>query len=314
MSVQAAARTAILAKKDPERGHRVRLALSWLLAAAVILVIAGYGYDYYTLGSIQRPFSPKHDLLRPSGSIGVKLGMLGTFMFFLIYLYPLRKKWGWLAHQGNSRHWLDFHVVLGTAAPLIIVFHSSFKFGNIAGTAFWSMLAVTMSGFIGRYLYSQIPRNLTAVALSMKEMQDMEGAMGRYLAAHRRGLSQQLKGLCKLPDASSVDRSSLLTSLFWMILIDCKRPLQVSRLRLQSAGFGSWLISFFGLRPTHDEELEIVIQVARRESALSKRNLFLSRAQRLFLLWHIVHRPFSYAFAILALLHIGTVLFMGYRH
>jgi len=35
---------------------------------------------------------------------------------------------GWLGRcMGNSRHWLDFHVVLGTAAPIIIAFHSSFK-------------------------------------------------------------------------------------------------------------------------------------------------------------------------------------------
>jgi len=62
--------------------------------------------------------------------------MLGVLMFFLIYLYPLRKKWGWLGRMGNSRHWLDFHVVLGTAAPVIVAFHSTFKFGNIAGMAF----------------------------------------------------------------------------------------------------------------------------------------------------------------------------------
>ncbi len=68
-----------------------------------------------------------------------------------------------------------------------------------------------------------------------------------------------------------------------------------------------------GLRPTRDEELEIAIQVAHRQAALSKRILFLSRTQQLFQLWHVVHRPFSYAFAILALLHIGIVLFMGYR-
>ena len=118
MSTSASVRTAIIAPEDAERGHRIRLFLAWMLALAVILVIAGYGLDYYTLGAAQRPFSPKHELLRPSGTIGIKLGMLGVLMFFLIYLYPLRKKWGWLSRQGNSRHWLDFHIVLGTAAPV----------------------------------------------------------------------------------------------------------------------------------------------------------------------------------------------------
>jgi len=36
------------------------------------------------------------------------------------------------------------------------------KFGNIAGMAFYSMLMVTISGFVGRYLYAHIPRGLSA--------------------------------------------------------------------------------------------------------------------------------------------------------
>ena len=153
MSASASVRTTILAHDDAEKGHRTRVLLAWLLAASVVLVIAGYGFNYYTLSAAQRPFSAKHELLRPSGSIGITLGMFGVFLFFLIYLYPLRKHWGWLGRQGNSRHWLDFHVVLGTTAPFIIAFHATFKFGNIAGMAFWSMLLVTLSGFVGRYLY-----------------------------------------------------------------------------------------------------------------------------------------------------------------
>ena len=202
--------------------------------------------------------------------------MLGVLLFFLIYLYPLRKKWGWLARQGNSRHWLDFHVVLGTTAPIIIAFHASFKFGNIAGMAFWSMLCVTISGFIGRYLYAQLPRNLNAAELSMKEM-------------------------------------PMLVALLYMILIDLRRPFQISRLRLQTAGFGRWLLSLFGLRRTKDLKLERGIAVARRQAGLSKRILFLQRTQQVFNLWHVVHRPFSYAFAILAIVHISLVLYMGYR-
>ncbi len=313
MSISANVGTAMLVREDPERGHRLRVRLAWLLAATVVLVIAGYGYDYYILGAAQRPFSPKHELLRPSGTIGMKLGMLGVLLFFLIYLYPLRKKWGWLARQGNSRHWLDFHVVLGTTAPLIVAFHSSFKFGNIAGMAFWSMLAVTISGFVGRYLYSQIPRSLNAAELSLKQLEDMENAMRRDLATQHLSFGSRMESIFNLPDRKTVVDISIFAALLWMILIDCKRPFQVALLRLQAAGFGAWLLSFCGLRATRDARLERAIGVARQQSALSKRVLFLSRTQQVFHLWHVVHRPFSYAFAILAILHIGIALFMGYR-
>jgi hypothetical protein len=300
-------------RDQSERGHRTRVILAWLLAAAVVLVIAGYGYDYYSLGASQRPFSPKHQLLRPSGTIGIKLGMLGVLLFFLIYLYPLRKKWGWLARQGNSRHWLDFHVVLGTTAPLVVAFHSSFKFGNIAGMAFWSMLAVTLSGFVGRYLYSQIPRSLNAAELSLKELEDMENSMRRDLADQQLTFGSRMEAIFDLPDAKTVANISIFAALLWMIFIDCKRPFQVALLRLHAVGFGRWLLCLCGLRQTNDTKLEHAISVARRQSALSKRVLFLSRTQQVFHLWHVVHRPFSYAFAILAILHIGIALFMGYR-
>ena len=313
MSASASVRPAIIPREDAERGHRIRVFLAWMLALAVILVIGGYGFDYYTLGAGQRPFSPKHELLRPSGSIGIKLGMLGVLMFFLIYLYPLRKKWGWLGRQGNSRHWLDFHIVLGTAAPIIIAFHSSFKFGNIAGMAFWSMLMVTLSGFVGRYLYSQIPRSLNAAELSMKEIQDKEEALKKELEEQRATFGFSVDALYQLPSAAEVARTPAVASLVSMFLIDFKRPFRTSLVRLQQAGFGAWVFSLFGLLSTRNQKLERALRVAQKQASLSKSILFLNRTQQVFQLWHVVHRPFSYAFAILAILHIGIALFMGYR-
>ena len=312
MSTTARVSTAILTREDAEKGHRLRVRLAWLLAAAVVLVIAGYGYDYYMLGALQRPFSPKHEVLRPSGTIGIKLGMLGVLLFFLIYLYPLRKRWGWLGRQGNSRHWLDFHVVLGVTAPIIVAFHSSFKFGNIAGMAFWSMLVVTMSGFVGRYLYSQVPRGLSAAELSMKELHDREDILRKELAEQKATFGFCVEALYQLPTADEVAKTTMVTSLLSMFLIDFKRPFKASLVRLRAAGFGPWLFSFCGLLPTRDRKLERAIHVAQKQATLSKHILFLTRTQQVFKLWHVVHRPFSYAFAILAIIHIVIALSMGY--
>ena len=313
MSAGATVQNNILVRVDPERGHRLRVFLAWMAALAFVLVIAGYGCDYYTLGAADRPFSPKHEALRPSGPIGIKLGLFGVLLFFLIYLYPLRKKWGWLARKGNARHWLDFHVVLGTLAPLVIAFHSSFKFGNIAGMAFWSMLAVTLSGFVGRYLYAQVPRNLKAAELSMKEMRDTEEKLRQELAAQKLAFGSRMEQLYDLPTPADVAHMPMLLALVYMILIDCKRPFQISLLRLHALGFISWAGSLFGLLRTRNAQLEHAIVVARHQTTLSKRILFLKRTEQVFSLWHVVHRPFSYLFAILALIHIGLALYMGYR-
>ena len=312
MSASASVRSAVMTRDDGEKGHRTRLFLAWMLALSVVLVIAGYGYDYYLLSGTQRPFSPKHEILRPSGTIGIRLGMLGVLMFFLIYLYPLRKKWGWLGRQGNSRHWLDFHIVLGTTAPIVIAFHSSFKFGNIAGMAFWSMLMVTLSGFIGRYLYAQIPRNLNAAELSIKEIREKEAALKKELAEQRATFGFAVDALFQLPSAAEVAKTPAVASLISMVLIDFRRPFRTSWIRLRQAGFAAWLFSLFGFLPTRNPGLERALRIAKTEAKLSKSIAFLSRTQRIFQLWHVIHRPFSYAFAILAIIHITLALYMGY--
>ena len=44
---------------------------------------------------------------------------------------------------------------------------------GLAGIAYWIMIAVMLSGLVGRYLYSQIPRRINAAELSLQEMQAM---------------------------------------------------------------------------------------------------------------------------------------------
>jgi hypothetical protein len=312
-SQPSAVQSMMYSKEASEKRHRTRLLIAWILSMTFVASFLVYGIDYYTTSWKNRPFSPKHFILRPSGTIGVDMGMLGVLMFLIIFLYPLRKRWGWLGKQGNSRHWLDFHVILGTAAPLVIALHSSFKFGGIAGMAFWIMTAVTLSGFIGRYLYSQIPRSLNAAELNVKEIQEAEVQLRWNAEEKHDRIGTTLIDLFALPTSEQVARTPMFAALCWMIYLDLKRPFQISLLRLRAAGFGAWLGSFFGLFLTRNPELEFAIQTARKQASLSKCILFLSRTKQVFNLWHVVHRPFSYSFAILAILHIVVVLVMGYR-
>src|SRR5215831_4220604 len=156
---------------DTERGHRLRLRLLYLVAIVSNLAIFIYGFDYYKMSALDRPFSPKHHMLRPSGPIGLYLGFMGVALFVGIFLYPLRKHWAWLGQKGSTRHWLDIHVLMGLTAPFIIAFHSTLKFKKIANMAFWIMFTVSASGVIGQYLYAQIPHRVTTTKLTMKELQ-----------------------------------------------------------------------------------------------------------------------------------------------
>ena len=297
---------------DPERGHKIRLMLAWLVAIALVVAIAAYGWDYYLLSSADRPYAAKHHLLKPSGSIGIKLGFVGVGIFSAIFLYPIRKRIAWLARRGSAKHWLDFHVVLGVTAPIIIAFHSSFKFHGIAGMAFWIMFAVALSGIVGRYLYSQIPRRLNSAELTMKELEEMQAGLTRELAEQKLVSQRDLYHVFRLPSAKQVQRLPAVIALFWMILVDCARPFHIARLRLRVLGFGGAIITLGGLLKTGNPELERLVELAREKAALAKRVLFLARTQQVFNLWHVIHRPFSYSFVVLAIIHIVVVMMLGY--
>ncbi len=297
---------------DAERWHRLRLYTAATAALAFVTALALYGADYYVLGAAERPFSAKHVLLRPSGTIGIKLGILGVGLFLIIFLYPLRKRIPWLARIGRSKHWLDFHVVVGLSAPVIIAFHSAFKFRGIAGMAFWIMVAVAVSGVIGRYFYAQIPRSLDSAEISMKELERQQQELTSELAGQRMISAARLHWIVRVPAAEQVRRMPLYRALLLMIALDLARPFRVARLRRCVLGFGGMVFSLGGLLRTDNEELEFVVETARRKSAMAKRIAFLSRTQRVFHLWHVIHRPFSYGFVVLALIHIGVVLTLGY--
>jgi hypothetical protein len=306
MTAHATLAPVVVAVRDKERGHRHLLITMLIVAGIAIASLGIYGQDYYRLGPADRPFSPKHHLLKPGGTLGVNFGVAGVLILCAIFFYPLRKRWGWLQRQGNSKHWLDHHVVLGLAAPVCIAFHSSFKFGGLAGIAFWVMVAVSLSGLIGRYLFAQVSLQMAAAESSLRMFQEE--------LQYQKMISQADLGrlLLPLPDPSGVTRWSAFRALSYMIAFDLARPFRIARLRVRVMGLKRGVLSMTGTLSPRNAVLEEVILLARNHAVLSRRILFLSHAQTVFKLWHVVHRPFSYAFAVLALAHIVVAMLLGY--
>ncbi len=312
MSANATLATAVIPARNRERAHHIRLVCGYVLAIALIVALAVYGFDYYTLPSVERPFSPKHHVLRPSGVIGIKLGFMGLAMFLAIFVYPLRKKWPWLGRQGNSKHWLDIHVLLGLTAPFIIALHSSFKFHGFAGIAFWIMVAVSLSGVIGRYLYRQIPRRLNSAELSVRELQEVQAGLAQQLKQQKLLPEESVRSQLHLPSPERVQDMSIFLALGYMMVLDAARAFRIAKLRRRALALGERLTTLGGFLPTRHAGLEKSISLAREEAATAKRILFLSRSRQVFHLWHVVHRPFSYSFALLAIIHVVAVMMMGF--
>jgi hypothetical protein len=299
-------------RRSADRSHRLRVSLAAAAAAILLLSLSVYGFDYYRLPIEMRPFSAKHEILRPSGTIGLKLGILGTVLFAAIFLYAVRKALPWLGRLGTTKHWMDFHVVAGVTAPIVIAFHASFKFNNIAGVAFWVMLAVALSGIAGRYLYAQIPRSLGSAALTYNELHTQEREMAEALAGQSIYSSGQIEKILHMPTMDAVRGSPTAVVLGQMLILDFARLFRLAALRRKAVGWSVKVWTIGGLLSTGNSEVEQIVTIIRRKASLSKRILFLDRAQRLFHLWHVVHRPFSYAFVVLALIHIVNAVRLGY--
>ena len=300
------------ARRDSEFPHRLRLSVAIFAAASLIIALSFWGFDYYRLDLAGRAESPLHPLLRPSGTIGLRLGMLGIALYGVLFLYPIRKRWRWLGSIGKTRHWLDFHVLVGITAPILITFHASFKLRGLAGMAYWIMMAVALSGFIGRYMYAQIPRSLNADQIAFGELEQQAANLAQELERQELFRPEEIAPLLNVPTQKEIRAMPLVSVLATLVRLDLSRPFLVSRLRRRVLSGSEIVTTLGGFRRSGHRELETVIASVRRQSWLRTKMAFLERTHQVFHLWHVVHRPFSYSFAALVVVHVTVVLMLGY--
>lgn len=262
-------------------------ATAWL-----ILVVAG-GWDYYATPLRVRAYDPAHPMLRPSGWLGHSLGMAGLLMMTVPVIYSVRKKWKRLARLGGMRHWLNVHIFCGVFGPVLVTFHAAMKFNGLISVAYWSMVLVVVSGFVGRYLYIRMPRTIRGVEMGYEEIVARANQLRAELAAT--GLAPALvQPLLAEPRAGATSRLSSLVE-----------PLSQARIRrrvrraLIQAGAG----------PDLARE---AVSLSRERSFLLRRLRYLERTRRLFAMWHVFHQPLVYVMFLIAALHVSLAVYLGY--
>ena len=262
----------------------------------ITLLITGYlsirGFEYYQTPLEERFYQDSHAYLKASGIFGQGLGIIGTFLIlFGVVLYITAKKYGYLERFIRLRYLLEFHIFLCTVGPIMVLFHTTFKFGGIVSIAFWSMVIVVLSGVVGRYIYNQIPRSISGRELSLSEIK-----------------KEQAEGLSILDDLIGED-TKLKTD-----ILDYHNPygwgLQNYRYeRKQSKQIAARLASL----DLRKEQKTLVLNSAKVEREMERRIARLATMQRLFKLWHVFHRPFALIMLIIVVVHIGVAITMGYR-
>jgi hypothetical protein len=156
----------------------------WLALCAVVFITLGYLYMM------------NHEAAVPAASnfYGHMIGVLGFFLMLMTEtLYTLRKR-SRLARWGRTASWLRFHIFTGIVGPFMVLLHSSWKVNGLAGVTLLLTVVIVASGFIGRYIYTSIPRSADGIEMEAGELEKqisrLENEINQRSQVNRRAIQQ----------------------------------------------------------------------------------------------------------------------------
>ncbi len=266
-----------------------------LITVVVTFYLAYYGYSYYSTPLEERFYHPQYDWFKPSGIFGHGMGILGTLMVvFGVVIYIARKRYNFMSKYLRLKYLLEFHIFLCVLGPILILFHTTFKFGGIVSVSFWSMVMVVLSGVIGRFIYIQIPRTIEGRELSLNEVKGMKSELAAQLDSNA-NLDEHTIQLIKSSTADSGAKISIVKKYFQ----DKKAIRQIRRTLLQKG--------------VAVEERTGILNMVKKEISLSNKIYRLETMQKLFKYWHVAHLPFALIMFIILIIHVGVTLAFGYK-
>jgi hypothetical protein len=281
--------------------HIVYLSVLTIVVMAAFAIIIYMGFSYYNVSVEERFFHPDHLKFKPSGVLGHGLGIFGSlFMIIGVSVYMARKRFRIFTRMGVLKHWLEFHIFLCTLGPILVLFHTAFKFGGIVAISFWSMVAVFLSGIIGRFIYLQIPRTIEGRELSLNEVRDMKSDIGALI---KNSIDLDDSSYDIIVDSTRKRIDSYHTNFFVRYIRSYRTDMK--NLRNVKAVLKENKIS----KMQQKEVLDLV----KSDISLNRRIERLQTMQNLFKYWHVLHLPFALVMLIIMIIHVAVTIVFGYR-
>jgi len=301
-AVSAPARVEAKAKAATGSSGPHRLVVS---SIALLLLVNTIGLSYYGAPLAVKVRHPFNEWLRPSGYVGQTLGLLSLLFFLFLWAYPIRKKYSSrLAFTGRISAWLDWHVASGLIVPWAAATHAGWRFTGLIGLGYAAMFIVYLSGLVGRYLYSRIPRQKTGVEMSRDEVAAEREQLLFELVATTGLPPSKVRDLLNL-DGQEGSGLGLLGTARALIADDIARRKAVQELASRVKQ------SQDGTRALDRAALERVLLLARREIALSQQIRMLGATQRVFGLWHALHKPVAVTAFLAVAAHVVVAVAVG---
>lgn len=275
--------------------HQIVIIVLVLLVSITVATLLYLGYDYYSIPFEERHFHSLNQTFKASGIVGHGLGIIGSaFIIVGVFSYMLRKRLRLFSRVGILKHWLEFHIFLCTLGPILILFHTTFKFGGIVAVSFWSMVAVFLSGIAGRYIYLQIPRSIEGKELTLIEIEEQKIEMNKQL---RRSVVLD-ESIYELIDTIPGKQGK--NSGFWAKSSEERTALSRIKIELSQQAIPR-------------EKVREIVHVFKNQLALKRRIQRLATMQKLFSYWHVAHLPFALIMLVVMIIHIVVAITFGYK-
>ncbi|MFH0841982.1 MAG: hypothetical protein V1903_05095 [Bacteroidota bacterium] len=281
--------------------HAIFIILMTAIVVTAFTVLLIRGISYYQTNKEERAFHNDHELLKPSGTLAHGAGIFGTFFMITgIASYMARKRFRFMSRMGLLKHWLEFHIFLCTLGPVLILFHTAFKFGGIVAVSFWCMVAVFLSGIIGRFIYLQIPRSIEGRELSLNEIRNT-----------RKDIAGIIRSAYNIDDESynviisSVShKSGTYSNNPFLRYLNRRKKYRVALGSVKNVLKNSKLPS---------KECSKIMSLVRNDIKHNRRIEELDTMQNLFRYWHVIHLPFAMVMLIIMAIHVGVAILFGYH-
>lgn len=283
--------------------HQLYIGFFIVITLSVFLLLAYSGYTYYNTPLDERFFLDQHNLLKPSGIIGHGLGIIGSLLMILgVSVYMIRKRVKSLMRFGLLKHWLELHIFLCTLGPLMVLFHTAFKFGGIVAVSFWSMVAVFLSGIIGRFIYVRIPHTIEGKEMSIQQINNINENLTIKLMSSYNLNSETIEKIEQNARIEQKDRK-LFIDLLLSIIPNYLQNKQ--KVRLVKNELSQNMIK--------KKDKKEIIKIVKRKISISNKIYYLRLMQSVFKYWHVAHLPFALIMMIIMLIHIAVTVSFGYK-
>lgn len=225
---------------------------------------------------------------KPGSAFGLWLGTCGFLLMLATEtLYTFRKRLKWF-QWGATRRWLQFHIFTGIVGPFLVLLHTGGQYHGLAGVTAAFTVILVASGFLGRYVYTALPRGIDGQELD-----------GQTIQERLDGIDESLRD-CGLEPGhlkSPWDQVGMMGVLLRPLLQ--WRAWARRRQLAHAAARGS------------QRRAARIHHLLRERDRLVGQVRRVASARRLLAMWHLIHIPLGAALFTLAFLHIGAALYYG---